>query len=101
MPQYNGIQSNPLKYKHISTAGTTVVKATPGVLANVIINSGTTNGALTLLDQSTTITTTNTIAAIALGGTVVTPDVNAYNLETNVGLVVVSAGTIDATILFS
>lgn len=92
-------------YSHISNAGTTLVKSVPGAAFSLNINSGTGVGSLTLFDQSTTATGTVTIAVINVGTANVLPQhldlgPSGGGLNFKTGLVVVSTGTIDATVGF-
>ena len=108
MPQtpYNEPITVSRAYTHISNAGTTLVKATPGSLFSININSGVSEAALTLFDQVTTVTGTNTIAALALTLTEAGPvnlpfGVAGSGLTFKNGLCIVAAGTIDATVLYA
>ena len=97
---YNSIVG--LTYQHISNAGTTVVKAKPGMLASVIVNQGTGPATLALFDNSVTTTGTVVIGTIELASTTVVGPQQpiVYNVQTNTGLVVVASGYVDATITF-
>lgn len=100
MGQNQYTQAAGLSYAHISNAGTTVVKARPGFLGAVNINSGTAGATLTVIDSSVASGTTPQIAVLDVGTTTVVPDQVPYGIETNSGIVIVSTGTVDATISF-
>jgi hypothetical protein len=93
-----------LSYANIKAAGTTVVKASPGLLGTVTINSESTGATLQFLDAITgagtvTIGTITTVSGtVAPSRVVYGPDPGGINFVT--GLVVVATGTIDATIAF-
>lgn len=106
MPQNTG---EPLltAYNHISNAGTFVVKAVPGGLFALNINSATLGAAtIELFDQSSTVTGTVVIAGpINIGTAAVLPlrlnfGPTDGGLKFNSGLVVLTTGTLDATISY-
>lgn len=92
-------------YNHISNAGTFVVKAKPGSLFALNINSGTAGATVTLFDQTTTATGTVEIALINVGTSDILPlslpfgpAGNGINF-TN-GLVALTTGTVDLTVAY-
>ena len=92
-------------YTHIANAGTTVVKANPGAMYTININSGTAGATLTLYDQTSTTIGTVLIGALNFGTADVLPLRVPYGpgkggINFKNGLVVVTAGTLDATIAF-
>jgi hypothetical protein len=105
MPQNIG---EPLlaAYNHITNAGTFVIKAAPGGLFSLNINSATAGGTLELFDQSTTATGTVVIAGpITLGTLDVLPMRVLFGpdnggLRFNTGLVALTTGTLDVTVGF-
>lgn len=106
MPQNIG---EPLlaAYSHISNAGTFVVKAAPGGLFALNINSATLGAAtIELFDQSTTATGTVVIAGpINIGTAAVLPLRLVFGptdggLRFNTGLVALTTGTLDATVSY-
>ena len=106
MPQNIG---EPLlaTYNHITNAGTFVIKAAPGGLFSLNINSATLGAAtIELFDQATTASGTVVIAGpINLGTASVVPlryafGTNDGGLRFNTGLVAVTTGTLDVTVLF-
>ena len=103
MPQIPYNQPIGLSYAHIVNAGTTLVKSTPGVLHGVIFNSGVGLATLTLINNSVTTAATPVIGIpqITAGTTITaTGAPTVYDLQFNTGLVVVAAGTVDATIVY-
>jgi len=103
MPQYLNLTPSPQSYKHISNAGTTLVKATSATLAGVILNQGTVGSTLALFDQATTVTGTVALGTITVAGTSSVPGFTPFGqggVQTTTGLVVVSTGSIDATVVY-
>ena len=106
MPQYPFNTPGEVAYNHIGTAGTYVVKAVPGALFEININSGTSGATIELFDQATTVTGTNVIAGpINLGTATVIPQRVLYGpdgagIKFNNGLVVITTGTTDITMAY-
>lgn len=106
MPQNFGPPPVGLSYAHISNAGTSAVKATPALLADIAINSASTGATITLIDNKSTVSATPVIGVITLGAAVVTPTKLSYGdsgvsgIQTNTGLVVLTTGTIDLTVVY-
>jgi hypothetical protein len=103
MPQYNYNAPVAVAYAHITNAGTNVVKGAPGQLFSININSGSSGSGLTLLDQVGSTVGTVDIGIVAIGTSDIVPLKLAYGpegagIKFNTGLVIVSTGTIDATI---
>lgn len=106
MPQYPYDAPVGYSYAHISNAGTVVVKASAGAVNAVNINGGATGAALEMFDNNVTVTGTVVIANMTLGATALASVPYAVEVAGNgvgefkSGLVVVSTGTIDATIWY-
>ena|SRR5579863_337339 len=104
MPQnpYNAPVAVP--YYHISNAGTFAVKATPGTMFSININSGSTGATIELFDQSTTATGTVVVAGpITVGTADILPlrvlfGPDSGGLRVNNGLVALTTGTLDVTL---
>lgn len=99
MPQFPATSYN---YKHIATTTTTVVKALPGVLHGVFLNSGTSGAVITFYDNASAASGT-VIAVITLGAGVTSPqartlfDINFVN-----GLTILTATQVaDLTVLYA
>ena len=111
MPQYPYSQPTAsslagASYDHIASAGTFVVKATPGNLFTLNINSATAGATLEFFDQATTVTGTVAIAGpITIGTADILPMRLGFGpenvgLKTNTGLVALTTGTLDVTVGF-
>lgn len=89
-------------YKHISTDTTTVVKAFPGVLRALYLNSGTSGAVITLYDNASAASGT-VIAIITLGATVNTPQTKTLeNITFANGLTILTATQVaDLTVVYT
>jgi hypothetical protein len=98
MPQYPYNEPVGLSYKHVVNAATTTVKAGPGYLDRIVYNSGSSAATLTLYDN--TAGSGTIIGVVTLSASENTPSAVVYNVTFSTGLVVVSTGTVDCTIVF-
>jgi len=96
------IRNNPFNimtehnnYTHISTATTTVVKSTRGILKRITLNE-TTAGSVTVYDN--TAGSGTVVATIAASVTARTLD---YDAVLSTGITVVTAGADDITVIYS
>lgn len=86
-------------YNHITTAATTVVKTTNGILHTVTINTPVASGVVTLYDNASTSGTV--IGAITLPSTLIEgPITLTYDAYFVNGLTVISTGTFDVTVTY-
>ncbi len=84
-------------YKHVTT-GTNVLKASPGMLDRIVVNSVGSSATLTIYDN-----TAGSGAVIGIPSfttALVAPLVIIYDAIATIGLTVVVSGTIDATFMF-
>lgn len=86
-------------YIHITTAATTVVKATNGILHTIVINTPVASGVISIYDNASTSGTV--IGIITLPATLIegpiTLDYDAYFVN---GLTIISTGTFDVTVTY-
>ncbi len=106
MPQYPGTQIVGLKYAHIVNAQSVVVKTTGGVIGNIVINSASSGATITVIDSKSAGTLTPVIAIATLGANVTTPNSAWFGstsdtVDTNNGILVVTTGTVDLTVLYN
>jgi len=82
-------------YTNITTATTTYVSSSPGVLAGILVNGGTL-GAITVVDNTAT-TAGNTVATIAspTAGQVI-----PFGISMDVGICVVTAAATNVTVIW-
>ena len=96
----------PLKYAHIANAGTTVVKAAPGVLGSLNVNSASSAATVQFIDAASTTVATPVIGTITFGAADTLPQnlplgstaEGVPGLAVNTGIVVITTGTLDVTI---
>jgi hypothetical protein len=96
---YNSIVA--LSYAHIASATTTTVKAAPGALMKLIINSGAV-GTITVYDSLTA--TGNVIGVITLSAAVTVPTAwfsgSDAAITCRTGLTIVTSAACDLTVLY-
>lgn len=86
-------------YTHITTAATTVVKATNGVLHTITINTPVASGVINLYDNASTSGTV--IGVITLPSTLIEgPITLTYDALFLNGLTIISTGTFDVTVTY-
>jgi hypothetical protein len=100
MPQTPKNQPVGLKFAHISGAATTVVKASPGLLSRIVVNSAAIGATITVFDN-TAGSGSAVVVVPALAAAVGTPVSAEYDLRTTTGITVVTTGTIDLTVVFN
>ena len=93
-----------LKYSHIVNAGTTTVKAGPGLLDSININSVGAASTVTMIDAVNS-SGTNELGVLALGTSELVPTTlhfggDASGATLNAGLTIVTTGTLDLTVLY-
>lgn len=86
-------------YSHITTAATTVVKATSGVLHTLVINTPVASGVISIYDNASTSGTI--IGIITLPATLIEgPITLEYDVYFANGLTIISSGTFDVTVTY-
>jgi len=97
---------SPARYKHIVNAGTVVVSAKPNVLFGVNVNAIAAASTGTLYDAATAAAVTGSLAVgiLSFGSTYAAPTwiqvgPSDAGIQLNSGLVIISTGSIDATIV--
>lgn len=96
--QQNPVSEIPGSYAYISTATTTDVKSTAGVLVSVIVNDANA-GSITIYDDTTGGTSTP-VAVIGAASASRPATPLYYNIKMNNGIQVVTAGADDVTIVY-
>lgn len=85
-----------LKYKNITTATTTAVKAGPGFLSHITINGGTLTGTIAIYDSlAASGTLIGTIAANQLAA-----QVYPYTCMCETGITIVTSAAVDCTVIY-
>ena len=79
-------------YTHITTATTTVIKAAPGVLERIVVNTVGAGSAATIYDNATGTTTVIGVATTAIQTSL------TYNINCSAGITIVTAGGTPADI---
>jgi hypothetical protein len=90
------MESSP-NYKHISSTGTYVLKYGAGRIHSIIINTPT-NSTITIYDN-TTVVTASMMALISLGNNTVPIELH-YDMDFYTGLIIVSSGSADITVIY-
>jgi hypothetical protein len=91
-----GRETSRPAYAHITTATTTVLKLTSGTLDHIVMNNPT-NNAITLYDNTAA---SGAVIAIINPGASATPFTLDYQLDFQIGLTIVTAGTPDLTVVY-
>lgn len=101
MAQIPIFQPIGFSYKNINTSTTTIVKATPGTIRGLYINSATSTATVTIYDNATVASGTK-IATLTLG-TVTAPQRSTLdNINFANGLTIVTAtAAVDLTVIYS
>lgn len=86
------------RYRTISTATTTLVKTRATTLHAIVINNPAPGGTISLFDSLTG--SGQSIGVISLGASTNSPFELIYDLETNIGLTVVTSAAVNVTVIF-
>jgi hypothetical protein len=95
------------KYAHMSGAQSLVVKTSAGVISNVLINNASNGSTISIYDSNSASTLTPVIGIATIGAAIVGPGINTMYpgdsdaVTTNTGILVVTTGTIDITIIYN
>jgi hypothetical protein len=82
-------------YKNITSATTTVVKAAPGTLHSIIVNTAGTTNAVTIYDNTAASGTKIGSITVAVQGAI------HYECDFTVGLTIVTSATSDITVVYN